>query len=254
MFRYGQGSPDIYIITQNALADNSYTDYIRAIYGQAIKLPTTQDVNRAFQSYAGRIPQNAGVTVDKSGKVSVQGVQGVMEINGIIAKSIFEMNKDKHDFYVEESYVIDWMYPYLAPCGVIMRLMPDKIKLTDDMIASDTHYWESLCRELLGRSDFAQDVMAQKAFSKLRCAQAGIYAFHSRYDLAEAAFKQALELYIVSPETNFRLADLYLKQGKAEQAREVMALYHSKEPGDKKAGDFIKKITAIIAKSKQNPE
>jgi len=245
MFRYGYGSPDVYIITQNALADNNYEEYIRTIYGQTIKLPTPQDINRVFQSYvedirAGRIPKNANVTVDKEGKASVQGVQGVMEINGIISKAIFDMNKAKHAFYVEESYVIAWMYPYLVQHGIIMQLMPDKVTLTDEIISNDTRYWEALCQELVSRADFGKDVMAKKAFSKMRCAQAGIYAFHRRYDLAEAAFKQALDLCSVSPEANFRLADCYLKQGKKKEAREVMAHYLSLEPGNAKAEEFLK--------------
>ena len=46
-----------------------------------------------------------------------------MAINGILAKWIFDWNKEKHAFYVEESYVIPWwMYPYLRPAGVIMKI------------------------------------------------------------------------------------------------------------------------------------
>ena len=92
--------PDVFLITQNALADNTYMDVMRDLYGDLIWIPTPQDTNYAFQSYVsdvrtGRIPSNAAVTIDKSGKVSVQGVQGVMEINGIISKAIFEANKEQ---------------------------------------------------------------------------------------------------------------------------------------------------------------
>lgn len=259
MFRYGQGSPDVYIITQNALCDNTYADYIRAVYGQAIKIPTSNEVQNVFKVYfdkvkSGELPKIADVGITTNGQCFIRGVAGLMQVNGMLARQIYDANKQERPVFIEESYTIDWMYPYLAPYGVIMRLMPDKVTLTDDMIANDTRYWESLCRELISRSDFAKDVMAQKAFAKMRCAQAGIYAFHHRYDLAESAFKQALELYVLSPETNFRLADFYLQQGKAEQAREVMARYHSKEPGDEKAGEFIKKINDTITKAKQKPE
>ena len=113
--------PDVYLITQNALADNTYMSVMRDLYGDTIWIPSQQDSNYAFQKYvedvqAGRIPAGADVQFE-NGRVSVQGVQGVMMINGILCRMIFEANKQKHAFYVEESYVIPWMYPYLTPTG-----------------------------------------------------------------------------------------------------------------------------------------
>ena len=42
-----------------------------------------------------------------SDRVQVSGAAGVMEINGILAQMIFEHNNYHHDFYVEESYVME---------------------------------------------------------------------------------------------------------------------------------------------------
>ena len=42
----------------------------------------------------------------------------------MLPKQIFEQNKDQYQFFVEESYVLPWMYPYLKPHGLIMRLDP----------------------------------------------------------------------------------------------------------------------------------
>ena len=117
---------DVYLITQNALADNTYMSVMRDLYGDTIWIPSQQDSNYAFQKYvedvqAGRISAGADVQFE-NGRVSVQGVQGVMMINGILCRMIFEANKQKHAFYVEESYVIPWMYPYLTPNGLIMKM------------------------------------------------------------------------------------------------------------------------------------
>ena len=49
-------------------------------------------------------------------QVSVQGTTAVMDINARLAKTIFEENPD-HDFYVEESFPLAWMYPHLRPAG-----------------------------------------------------------------------------------------------------------------------------------------
>ena len=43
--------PDIYLITQNALADNTYMNVMRDLYGDQIWIPTARDTNQAFQEY-----------------------------------------------------------------------------------------------------------------------------------------------------------------------------------------------------------
>ncbi|MBL6766424.1 MAG: DUF2723 domain-containing protein, partial [Verrucomicrobiae bacterium] len=44
-----------------------------------------------------------------SGRVSVSGQVAVMAINGLLTKDMFDRNPN-HEFYVEESFPLDWMY------------------------------------------------------------------------------------------------------------------------------------------------
>ena len=44
------GDP-FFTLTQNALADGSYLDYLRAMYGGKIYTPTAEDSQRCFQEY-----------------------------------------------------------------------------------------------------------------------------------------------------------------------------------------------------------
>ena len=60
--------------------------------------------------------------------------------------------------------------------------------------------------------------MARKSFSKLRSALAGLYAARGKPKESEAAFRQAVALYDLEPEANFRLADLISKQGRFDEA------------------------------------
>ena len=62
----------------------------------------------------------------ENGRVQVTGALGVMEINGILTKMMWDHDRLRHAFYVEESYVIPWMYPYLSPHGLIMKLNADR--------------------------------------------------------------------------------------------------------------------------------
>ncbi len=239
---------DIYLITQNALADNTYMNVMRDLYGDRIWLPSALDSNQAFQSYinevrAGNMPPSAAVNVDKSGRVSVQGVQGVMEINGIICKMIFETNKHKHDFYVEESYVIAWMYPYLEPHGLIMKINQKPLdRLTETMVKDDMEFWSWYANRLMRNPLFLNDNVARKTFSKLRCAIAGIYTYRRMFNEAETAFRQAVDLFPASPEANFRLADLYLQFGKFPEALQTMEKNLLVDPNNDKIQGFISQI------------
>ena len=99
--------PDVFLITQNALADNTFMNITRDLYGNDIWIPSAVDSQMAFQEYiddvrSGRKPPNANISFE-NGKVSVSGVGGVMLINGILAKNIFERNKWRHDFLLRKA-------------------------------------------------------------------------------------------------------------------------------------------------------
>ncbi|MEI7435633.1 MAG: DUF2723 domain-containing protein, partial [bacterium] len=235
--------PDVFLITQNALADNTYMSVMRDLYGDAIWIPSVVDGNRAFQSYvedvrAGRTPASADIKIE-NGRVQVQGVGGVMLINGILCQMIFDHNKRTHSFYVEESYVINWMYPYLTPHGLIMKINPELIPLSVENTRDDMDLWDWYTRRLTGERMFLRDVVARKSFSKLRSALAGLYLARGRVGEAEQAFREALELYPLSPEANFRLADLYLRSNRSDDAVAVMERFCSQDPGNDRAGQFV---------------
>jgi tetratricopeptide (TPR) repeat protein len=266
---------DVYIITQNALADNTYMSYIRDHYDysrpkndgpfqkllhrdhtypiQPIYIPSGEDNNRAFQEYVrdvqtGKIPASADIKIE-NGRVSVQGVGGVMTINGILARWIFDKNKDKHSFYIEESYVIPWMYGFLTPFGVIMKIEKDPVpspqenpKLWNEIVARDRTYWDKLTKEFLAREEFRRNSDAKKSFSKMRSAIAGLYAARGMIGEAEYAFKQSRELCPESPEACFRLSDLYMRQQRFEEAGKVMEEYLVLDPYNRNAANFLSAI------------
>lgn len=225
--------PSVFCITQNALADNTYVSHLRAVNGDRLVLPQPKDSARAFQQYIeevrrGKRPDNAQITIE-NGRVSVTGVLGVMELNGMLCKMIFDNNSN--DFFVEESYVIDWMYPYLEPHGLIMKLNAYPLdSLPDDAVERDRRYWADYESRLLAHADYADNLGAQKAFSKLRSAIGGLYVFRERYDEAEQAFRQAIRLCPVSPEASFRLSKMYEQNGRFAEAIEVMEQYIAADP------------------------
>lgn len=285
---------DVYIITQNALADGTYMNYIRDHYDftrpnpdhpetiakfmpwqqaimrfawhrmgrditypkEPIFIPSPNQANDAFRQFvedvqAGRIQPGADVRVE-NGRVSVEGVQGVMAINGILAKWIFEKNKDKHSFYVEESYVIPWMYPYLKPSGVIMKIEKEPLPTPQQdanywqqLIEHDCKYWDQLFNEFRGRPEFVRDTDAQKAFSKLRCAIAGVYEYRGIVNAAEYAYRQAIEICPESPEASFRLANLYMRLNRVDRAVDTLGKLAERDPFNKQVREALDQFQSI---------
>jgi hypothetical protein len=130
-----------------------------------------------------------------------------MSINGLLTKLIFDHNPDR-EFYVEESFPLDWMYPCLEPHKLIMKLNRKALaQLPEDTIARDREYWRKLVAGMLGDwldektpvsevvafvdrvyvqqnlegftgdPRFVQNDYAKRIFSKLRSSIAGVYAW-----------------------------------------------------------------------------
>ncbi len=241
---------DVYLITQNALADNTYMSVMRDLYGDQIWIPAEPDSARSFQRYveevqAGKRPKNADLRIE-NGRVQVSGALGVMEINGILAQMIFEHNNYRHDFYVEESYVIQWMYPYLTPHGLIMKINAERTPLDTKTIRDDQEFWDWYTRRLHGDQKFIRDIVARKSFSKLRSAIAGLYANRGNFDDAELAFHQARTLYPLSPEANFRLTqEVLLRQRRIDDARAIIGDFHERDPHNMKTPGFLNHLDSL---------
>ncbi|MDI9383868.1 MAG: DUF2723 domain-containing protein [Verrucomicrobiota bacterium] len=267
--------PDAYLITQNALADQTYMKTLVDRYSpqstvfspdgdptndrtgwlaglaksrcmdRRIWLPDRDEMTAAFAKLVedgrrtGRVPGGGGVELDATGKVNVTGVGAVMKINETLIQRIWEENKEGHEFFIEESYVIPWMYPYLTPYGLIMKLHAEPLEggIPEDLIAQDFAYWEELIEELVARPEYHRDEMAPRTFAKLRSSMGGLYLYWANrlregrmYEYAERALRESLELYRPLPEANYRLAELLVQLDRQEDALAVIDGYWEEDP------------------------
>ena len=250
---------DVYLITQNALADNTYMSVMRDLYGDQIWIPAQPESAHAFRIYveevqSGKRPKNAQLTI-QDGRVQVSGALGVMEINGILARMIFDHNKYRHAFYVEESYVIPWMYPFLTPHGLIMKINRDHAPLSRAVVNNDQDFWDWYTRRLAGDLRFTRDIVARKSFSKLRSAIAGLYANRGMLRDAERAFKQARILYVLSPEANMRLVhEVLMRESRFPEASELIRDFGERDPGNQQVPGLLKRIDDIRSIMTQTQE
>ncbi len=241
--------PDVFLITQNALADHTYMAVMRDLYGDEIWIPSAYDSAEAFKVYhddvkSGRIPGHIDV---RSGRIIVQGVEQVMAINGILCKMIHDHNKWRHAFYVEESYVIPWMYPYMEPHGLILKINAEPLpQLSPEVVKKDMEFWAWYKRRLLNNKKFLWDSVARKTFSKLRSAIAGLYEARGMVQQAEQAYLESVELCPISPEAHFRLTGLYMKMGRFQDAKGIMEQYQAQDSNNKNVPGTINNISNKI--------
>ncbi len=126
-------------------------------------------------------------------------------------KIIFEKNTNR-EFFVEESYPLDWMYPHLEPHGLIMKINRQPLpELSAEIIRNDSDYWKKQVTPMIGGwlnhdtpvkevADFSEKVHVKKdlsgftgdpqfvqneysckMFSKLRSSIAGVYAWRAQH-------------------------------------------------------------------------
>lgn len=248
--------PDVYLITQNALADNTYMSVMRDLYGHEIWIPSETDSAGAFREYVGDVRagkrSSTNIRIDPTGRIQVQGAGAVMQINGILARMIFEKNKSSHAFYVEESYPIPWMYSYLEPHGLIMKINTEPVSnLSVTCRADDRAFWDWYTARLMGDPKFLRDAVARKTFAKLRSAIAGLYAARGLLPEAEYAFKQALQLHPSNSEASARLASLYVRLHRFAEAGWLIQKQLALDPNNTRATALLVEIEATQALNKR---
>jgi len=223
-------------------------------------IPTADDSQRCFQDYCAGAMERLKNHQLKPGEVVVQdgaafhvsGQAAVMQINGLLAKVIFDKNPG-HDFFIEESFPLDWMYPNLEPHGLIMKINRQPLpEISEAMVGQDREFWQPRVDQMIGawlndgtpvvavtsfgekvflRHDlagfsgdpgFVQNDYASRMFSKFRSSIAGLYAWRAA-NSADASEKGRLTR---AADFAFRQA-LALCPGSPEAAQRYMAFLKS---------------------------
>ncbi len=386
---------DVYLITQNALADGTYLNYIRAHYnrseqkdplffsellrsgkerernistnllarmakpldifftslGQRIEdrrrakgvyplkeilTPTVADSQQAFNEYM----NDAGTRLQhdtqfpnepkqiKPGedirqvdnRITVSGQVAVMAINGLLTKVIFDKNPT-HEFYVEESFPLDWMFPHLSPFRIIMKINRQPVpEFTQELVDRDHEFWTQFSERLTGNwinydtsvsnicafaekayylhndtvlsadPKFLRDDSAQKAFSKLRSAIGGLYAWRINHCAAQLdqcnkqlgqartpaqqqplvaeqqrlvteqkrmikeadfALRQSFAFCPYSPEATYRYVNLLISLNRAEDAKRVAKTCLLLDPANENIKNLADQLENIVNQMKK---
>ena len=237
---------DVSVITQNALCDTFYCHYIRDQYDARFR--PRPDQYTPFEKWLGRdtaYPTEPVTCVSEAelnncwlefekrpdvaermkmgGPVLRQDSNDVFEINGIVAWQIFQKNKAKHAFYLEQSVAIPWMYPYLLPWGLIFKLNPEPVgNLPQAAIEADYKYWDNYAARLLADPGFRQDDHATDTFGKLAAWHADLYHYRNLPKEEEHWLRLALKLCPQLQDSVSNLSRLLASQKRFDEAIAVV--------------------------------
>lgn len=155
-----------FTLTQNALADGTYLEYLRNTYGGKIYTPTDKNSQTCFQQYTADAQKRLEHDRDHpnearqlkpgedvkliDGRVQVSGQVAVMAINALLTKLIFDQNPERN-FYIEESFPLDWMYPHLSPNGLIMKINRQPLsEVPPAVLQQDRRFWRLRVDDMIG--------------------------------------------------------------------------------------------------------
>jgi len=235
---------DLYIVTQNALADTFYNRYIRSHYTterptefnwvekllgrdhtypkEYLVLPHREEIMELFEGLMRKYQENPATTPNPQ--------SDPVALNSAVGEWIFLHNRDKADgtprhFFVEESFPMPWSYPYAVPHGLCYEIQHDPLPaLPPGTAEKDIAWWDDYIKNHLEATPgFENDELAHHSFAKLRNTGGNIYMFRNMGADAEKAYRQALYLWPANTETTGNLVNLLTAEGRFKDARDLIA-------------------------------
>ncbi len=239
------------VLTQNAMADATYLQYVRFLYGDRMATLTPEDSQRAFQEYLTdaqkrlahdqqfpdepkQIRPGEDVRVT-DGRVQVSGQVAVMAINENLLRAFMTKNPDL-SFALEESFPLKSTYPSAVPLGPLMQLGVEDAQnsFTRETAAQAVSYWRDAAQQFVSDAQTPADSESRLSYAKMAAAQAALLADHQYGAEAEQAYRVALQISSASPEAVYGLSQLLTTTGRADEARQLVddfeRAHPSKEP------------------------
>jgi tetratricopeptide (TPR) repeat protein len=247
------------VLTQNALADSTYLDYLNFLYGDQMATLTKDDSERAFQEFIAdarkrlqhdeefpnepkQIKPGEDIKMVDN-RVQVSGQVVVMAINEKLFQVLMEKNPNA-SFAIEQSFPFASMYGDATPLGPIMelRVQDPQNALTAERAAQSVDYWQTTAQQLLADPETPDGSNPRKAYSKMAAEQADLLLNRKYTAEAEQALQIANQICPSSPEAVFRYANLLVAQKRFDDAIAVANNAIKTEPANKQFRDLLNNL------------
>ena len=227
------------ILTQNALADSRYLDWVSTLYTDRMTTLTSEDSQAAFQGYVDNAqkrfehdqqfpdePKQVRPGEDirmVDGKIQVGGRTSVMAINERLLQTLMQKNPDL-SFAIEESFPLKGTYADALPLGPLMELGVNdgRNTFTPERAMESLQYWQMMTQQLSSDPEVANSSTALKSYSHDAVSAANLLAAHNFSEEAEQAYNLATQLWPGNPESVNGLADVLVGAGREREARQLL--------------------------------
>lgn len=253
------------VLTQNGLADGTYAEYLRFLYGDRMTTLTPEDSQRAFQDYISdaqkrlthdqqfpdeqpQVRPGEDIRLTDNG-VQVSGQVAVMAIG----ERLLQMMMDKNpglSFALEESFPFKSTYPNAIPLGPIMELgVPDAQQaFTADAAAQAVDYWRAASQSLSADSQTPGDAEALKAYAKMAVSQARLLADRNYTAEAGEAYQLALAMSPSFPEAVLPYVAFLTQQKRFAEAISALKPASQAAPDNQQFRDMLQALQRAAAR------
>ena len=244
------------VLTQNGLADGTYLEYVRFLYGDRLQALSDEDSRRAFQEYMDdaqkrlahdeQFPDEPkqvrpGENIEKGTAARGLGMIAVMDINERLLRVLMDKNPEL-SFALQESFPLKSTYDGAVPLGPIMELRAqDQSTFTSERAAETVDYWSDLAAQLRASPDEANAQTPLKSFSKLAVGQANLMAERGYIESAEETYRIALGILPSNGDAMLGYAGLLERTGRANEAQALLDQFARDHP---KSFDGLKRYRA----------
>ncbi len=242
----GEGERHI-VVTQNGLADQSYLEYLRFLYGDSMTTLTKEDSQRAFQEYLAdaqerfrhdqQFPEEPkqvrpGEDIQMiDNRVQVSGQVAVMAINERLLQNLMQNNPEM-SFALQESFPLRSTYGGAAPLGPIMELgaQDSPSAFTAERAAQSVDYWRAAARQLVADPEASASPETLKSYSKLATGQANLFGDRNYSAEAEQTYRLATVIWPGNVEAVSGLTALLDHSGRSDEARKLAEDFERRYP------------------------
>ena len=231
------------VLTQNALADQSYLEYVNFLYGDRLGTLSREESQRAFQDYITDAqkrfehdrdfpnepkqvrPGEELQMIDN--RFQVSGTVAVMAINERLLRMLMEKNPDV-SFAMQESSSLPSTYAGAAPLGPLLELRARdaSVPFTPEQAGQSVGYWSDV-RTQFGASDPPE---SRNAWAHMAVAQANFLSSQNFGAEAEQIYALASQLAPAYFEAVGRLARHFDETGRRPEALALIEEFLSRNP------------------------
>jgi hypothetical protein len=223
------------VLTQNALADASYLQYLQFLYSDRFSALTTDDSKDMFAAYTTdakkrlehdqQFPNEPKQVLPgedlrlNDNRFQVSGQTAVMDINEKLFQTLMAKNPGL-SFAIEQSFPLKSTYAEAVPLGPIMELRAagGANALTADLATQSVDYWNRTTDQLLASLADNDSLAVRQTYAKMAAEQASLLLAHKYSEQAEANLRLAAQICPSSPEVVFNYVSLLMNQSRGPEA------------------------------------